>query len=173
MWNNQPTFLRKCGIFLACVTFSETERKHKHFHKTKLLMNSPALCWFSNRLCSQVSVRTGTRRSFLLEDGVHEDPLHFVYIYYVSQLYKLYFWNNCKTLLCNVMVVLLYLLCALDLILNVESTPEMFPPSVFGVWQIGIRALVYSEWSIPNLTWYKTINIKGPKCSELKVSYNI
>jgi len=98
---------------------------------------------------------------FWSEDGVHEDPFHFVYIYYVSQLYKLYFWNNCKTLLCNVMVVLLYLLCALDLILNVVSILEMFPPSVFGVWQIGIRALVYSELSIPNPTWYITIKTMG------------
>ena len=126
-------------------TFSETERKHKHFHKTKLLMNSPALCWFSNRLCSQVNVRTGTRRFLLIRRWSTWRSVSFVYIYYVSQLYKLYFWNNCKTLLCNVMVVLLYLLCALDLILNVESTPETFPPWVFGVWQIGIRALVYSE----------------------------
>ena len=62
----------------------------------------------------------------------------FIYIYYVSQLYNFNFENNCKTFICNVMVVLLYLLCTLELILNMDSTPEMFPPSVFGVWQICI-----------------------------------
>ena len=92
-----------------------------------------------------------------LIEQVPEDPLDpgwsaykthsFCFCIYTMyhKLYNFTFETIVKLFICNVMVVLLYLLCTLDLILNVESTPEMFPPSVFGVWQIGIRALVYSE----------------------------
>ena len=47
-----------------------------------------------------------------------------------------------------------------------SSTPEHFRRSGFGVWQIGIRALVYSELSISTDKRYTTINTMGLKCSE-------
>ena len=136
MWNNNQ-LLRKCGIFLVCVTYFQKQKGSMNiFTKQNYLWTHQCYADFQNHLCSQVNVRTGTEDPFFRRWSAQKTRfILFIYIYYVSQLYHFTFENNSKTFICNVMVVLLYLLCTLDLILNMESTPEMFPPSVFGVWQ--------------------------------------
>ena len=141
-YNNQ--LLRKYGIFLACDTFQKQKGNINIFTKQNYLWTHQRYADFQTA-CILRSALDRYPKILLFEDGVHRRLVSFcLYILCITTV-QLTFETNVNFSICNVMVVLLYLLCALDLILNVESTPEMFPPSVFGVWQIGIRALVYSE----------------------------
>ena len=91
--------------FSWCVTFSETERNLYIFHKTKPLMNSPALCWFSNCLYSQVRIRQVPDDSFWRRWSAFKTRLAFVYIYICITMYNFTFETNVNFYICNVMVV--------------------------------------------------------------------
>ena len=68
-------------------------------------MNSPALCWFSNCLYSQVHVRQVPGGIFWWRRSAQKTRLYFC-SYDICITCTIYFWNKCKlSNICNVMVV--------------------------------------------------------------------
>ena len=105
MLRTKTNLFKKIWDFLGvCNIFRKQKGNLYIFHKTKSLMNSPTLCWFSNRLCSQVSVRTGTRRWFCSILECAEDQFVLL-LYTMYHLYNFTFETNVNFSICNVMVV--------------------------------------------------------------------
>ena len=75
------------------------------FSENKHLMNTPALCWFSNHLYSQVHVRQVPDDIFWWRRNAPKTRL-VLFIWYMYNFCTNYFWTKCKlSYICNVMVV--------------------------------------------------------------------
>ena len=94
------------GFSWRVLHFQKQKGNMNIFTKQKPLMNSPALCWFSNCLYSQVRFRQVPDDSFWRRRNALKTRLTFVHIYTMYHTCTTLLSNKCKLLYTrNVMVV--------------------------------------------------------------------
>ena len=144
-YEHHITFInRKYRIFYKQHT-TFTNRKYRSFYKHTSYELTNFMLTFQNTCNLRNPVKIGSTR----QDRVFRRKTTFVIF---LKMFIMYFWTpTFQTIVISFLIKCIWVDCYVYSILlfgcdiDMKFRPRMFPPTDLGVWQIGIRAIDYSE----------------------------